>query len=98
VKHDLVSGFSHRRHDQTRHVAEPGLEALRVLRRRAAQRPIGKRATSGTRPCAPNMKRAFAAWLTISSIAHSAKSTTRISTTGLRPASAMPTAAPMAYR
>jgi len=40
------------------------------------------------------MKRFFAAWLTISSIAHSAKSTTRISTTGFRPVSAMPTAAP----
>jgi hypothetical protein len=33
--------------------------------------------------------------LTISSIAHIAKSATRISTTGRRPASAMPTAAPM---
>jgi hypothetical protein len=33
--------------------------------------------------------------LTISSIAQSAKSTTRISTTGRRPVSAMPTAAPM---
>ncbi len=41
------------------------------------------------------MKRFLAAWLTISSIAHSAKSTTRISTTGFKPASAMPTPAPM---
>ena len=57
--------------------------------------PMGSRATSGTRPWPPNMKRFFAAWLTISSIAHSAKSMTRISTTGRRPASAMPTAAPM---
>ena len=56
--------------------------------------PIGSRATSGTRPWPPNMKRFFAAWLTISSIAHSAKSTTRISTTGFSPASAMPTPAP----
>jgi hypothetical protein len=36
----------------------------------------------------------LAAWLTISSMAHSAKSTTRSSTTGRQPASAMPTAAP----
>ena len=54
--------------------------------------PIGRRATSGTRPWPPNMKRAFAAWLTISSMAQSAKSTTRISTTGFSPASAIPTA------
>ena len=53
------------------------------------------RATSGTRPCPPNMKRAFAAWFTTSSIEHKAKSTTRISTTGFNPFSAMPTAAPM---
>ena len=56
--------------------------------------PIGMRITIGTRPCPPNMKRFFAAWLTISSIAHSAKSTTRISTTSFRPVSAMPTAEP----
>ena len=56
--------------------------------------PIGMRATRGTRPWPPNMKRFLAAWLTISSMPHSAKSTTRISTTGRRPASAMPTPAP----
>ena len=61
----------------------------------AVQMPEGSRATSGTRPWPPNMYRFFAAWLTISSMAHSAKSTTRISTTGRRPVSAMPTAAPM---
>ena len=61
----------------------------------ASQMPIGMRATSGTRPWPPNMKRFFAAWLTISSMPHRAKSTTRISTTGRRPASAMPTPAPM---
>jgi hypothetical protein len=53
------------------------------------------RATSGTFPWPPNMKRALAAWLTISSIAHSAKSMTRISTIGFKPTSAMPTPAPM---
>ena len=61
----------------------------------AVQMPMGRRATSGTRPWPPNMKRFLAAWLTISSAAHSAKSTTRISTTGRQPASAMPTPAPM---
>ena len=57
--------------------------------------PPGMRATSGTRPWPPNMKRFLAAWFTSSSMPHSAKSTTRISTTGRRPASAMPTPAPM---
>jgi hypothetical protein len=56
--------------------------------------PIGMRITVGTLPWPPNMKRFLAAWLTISSIAHNAKSTTRISTTGFRPVSAMPTAEP----
>ncbi len=60
----------------------------------ALQMPVGIRITIGTRPCPPNMNRFFAAWFTISSIAHSAKSTTRISTTGLSPVSAMPTAEP----
>jgi hypothetical protein len=59
-----------------------------------SQMPIGMRTTSGTRPWPPNMKRFLAAWLTISSMPHSAKSTTRISTTGRSPASAMPTPAP----
>jgi hypothetical protein len=57
--------------------------------------PIGSRATSGTRPWPPNMKRALAAWLTSSSMAQSAKSENRISTTGRVPQSAAPTAAPM---
>ncbi len=47
--------------------------------------PIGSRTTIGTRLWPPNMKRALAAWLTSSSIAHSAKSAKRISTIGRVP-------------
>ena len=57
--------------------------------------PIGWRMTQETLAWPPNMNRALAAWLTISSTAQSAKSEKRISTTGIWPASAMPTEAPM---
>src|SRR5690606_2763628 len=55
--------------------------------------PCGVRTTSGTEACPPNMKRALAAWLTRASMASVMKSMNMISSTGLRPDSAAPTAA-----
>ena len=50
--------------------------------------------TSGTITLPPSMKRIFAAWLTICSMASVAKSENWNSRTGLQPASAAPTATP----
>jgi hypothetical protein len=51
------------------------------------------RSTIGTLVCPPNMKRALAAWFTSASMPSVMKSMNMISTTGLRPPMAAPTAA-----
>ena len=56
--------------------------------------PAGKRITSGTETSPPSMKRIFAAWLTICSMASVAKSENWNSKIGRMPVSAAPTATP----
>ena len=57
--------------------------------------PQGSRMTRGTRAWPPVIYRIFAAWLTISSIAHVARSANMISGTGLSPVIAAPTEKPI---
>ena len=57
--------------------------------------PVIVRITIGTWVCPPDMKRSFAAWLTIMSIATVVKFISMISATGWMPTRAAPTAAPM---
>jgi hypothetical protein len=60
----------------------------------AGARAAGQANTIGTLALPPNMKRIFAAWLTICSIASVTKSENWISSTGRMPVIAAPTAAP----
>ena len=80
--------------EQSRNLQEHRLEAVRVCRAELVPAAAWHPTTRGTRTWPPNMYGIAAAWLTIWSIASSAKLTVMISTIGRRPPIAAPTPIP----